>query len=276
MRAIRTARRKEFSPVSTNSLTISLSLLLLFVAPGAGVSAQRRRSTPVTGSATSAARAEAKAARAKAREDLAKATAEYKVSLQKLLALREANVVKASAQHDKLKELFTDGIISRREIENSDAAIVEERAKVADVRRQMEAADMMLAESLVEDEVAPLPVFVPGAPADYVRKTAYIRYNGSANWSLADAARIESMFASKFNRRLPISAFGQTELHNRWGYDHRHAMDVGVHPDSREGQALTAYLQSAGIPFIAFRQAVPGSASGPHIHIGRPSHKVYR
>ncbi len=276
MHTVRAARRKEFPPLSTNPFAILFSLLLLFVAPGDSVSAQRRRSTPVTASASSAARAEATAARAKARADLAKATAEYKASLQKLLVLREANVVKVSAQHNKLKELFTDGIISRREIEHSDAAIVEERAKVADVRQKLEAADMMLAESLVEDEVAPLPVFVPGAPTDYVRRTAYIRYNGFTNWSLADAARIETMFASKFSRRLPISAFGQTELHNRWGYDHRHAMDVGVHPDSREGQALTAYLQSAGIPFIAFRQAVPGSASGPHIHIGRPSHKVYR
>ena len=29
----------------------------------------------------------------------------------------------------------------------------------------------------------------------------------------------------------------------------------------------------AGIPFLAFRGAVPGKATGPHIHIGFPSHR---
>jgi hypothetical protein len=50
-------------------------------------------------------------------------------------------------------------------------------------------------------------------------------------------------------------------------------MDVAVHPDSAEGRALIAYLRGNGIPFIAFRSAVPGSATGAHVHIGYPSHK---
>jgi hypothetical protein len=33
------------------------------------------------------------------------------------------------------------------------------------------------------------------------------------------------------------------------------------------------YLSSQGIPFMAFRRAVPGSATGPHIHIGKPSQR---
>jgi hypothetical protein len=51
-------------------------------------------------------------------------------------------------------------------------------------------------------------------------------------------------------------------------------MDVGVHPDSSEGQALVNYLRKSGIPFLAFRTAVPGSATGPHIHIGPPSGRL--
>jgi hypothetical protein len=51
-------------------------------------------------------------------------------------------------------------------------------------------------------------------------------------------------------------------------------MDVAVHPDSAEGAALMSYLRSQGIPFIAFRQAVAGSATGAHIHIGYPSHRI--
>jgi hypothetical protein len=73
---------------------------------------------------------------------------------------------------------------------------------------------------------------------------------------------------------MPISAYGQTATHDRLGFDHRNSVDVAVHPDSPEGQSLMAYLKSAGIPFIAFRHAVSGSATGAHIHIGYPSHRI--
>ena len=94
---------------------------------------------------------------------------------------------------------------------------------------------------------------------------------GSGNWSISDSARVESFFMAKFDRSLPLTAFGQSELHSRWGLDHRHGMDVGLHPDSPEGKALIRFLRSEDIPFLAFRGAVPGVATGPHIHIGKPS-----
>jgi hypothetical protein len=34
------------------------------------------------------------------------------------------------------------------------------------------------------------------------------------------------------------------------------------------------YLRANGIPFTAFHFAVPGKATGPHIHIGLPSHRI--
>jgi hypothetical protein len=48
---------------------------------------------------------------------------------------------------------------------------------------------------------------------------------------------------------------------------------VSLNPDDPEGQALINYLQSNGIPFSAFCMAIPGVATGPHIHIGMPSHR---
>jgi hypothetical protein len=50
-------------------------------------------------------------------------------------------------------------------------------------------------------------------------------------------------------------------------------MDVGLNPDSVEGQALMQFLRANGIPFSAFRVAILGSSTGPHIHIGMPSHR---
>ena len=97
---------------------------------------------------------------------------------------------------------------------------------------------------------------------------------GSGNWKLSDAARVEDFFLSKFGRRLPLSTIGQSDLHTRWGYDHRNGMDVGLHPDSVEGRGLIEFLRSEGIPFLAFRGAVPGVSTGPHIHVGNPSRRL--
>jgi len=98
----------------------------------------------------------------------------------------------------------------------------------------------------------------------------------SASWSLADAKKVENFFFTKFGHPLPTSAFGQSEIHDRWGLDHRQGLDVGLHPDSAEGAALVDFLRSEKIPFLVFRHAIPGVATGPHIHIGLPSHRYLR
>jgi hypothetical protein len=82
---------------------------------------------------------------------------------------------------------------------------------------------------------------------------------------------VRAFFATRFGRSAPISADGQTILHSRMGFDHSNAVDVAVSPDSAEGNALMSHLRAMGIPFIAFRRAVPGSATGAHIHVGIPS-----
>jgi hypothetical protein len=87
---------------------------------------------------------------------------------------------------------------------------------------------------------------------------------------------LERFFFSRFGRAAPISALGQTALHARMGFDHSHGVDIALHPDTLEGQALMNHLRGMGIPFIAFRRAVPGSATGAHIHVGIPSRRIER
>jgi hypothetical protein len=96
----------------------------------------------------------------------------------------------------------------------------------------------------------------------------------AANWSISDSARVENFFLARFNRRLPLTAFGQSDLHTRWGLDHRQGIDVGLQPDSPEGRVLINFLRTEKIPFLAFRSAVPRVATGPHIHIGKGSHRL--
>ncbi len=98
--------------------------------------------------------------------------------------------------------------------------------------------------------------------------------HGGGRWKLSDANLVKDFFMEKFNRPLPLSAFGQSDLHTRWGWDHRNGMDVGLHPDSSEGRALIAFLREKSIPFLAFRSAIPGVATGPHIHVGNPSPRL--
>ena len=94
-------------------------------------------------------------------------------------------------------------------------------------------------------------------------------------WRLTEAGKVKAFFLVKFNKPLPVSAFGQSDLHNRWGLDHRNGMDVGLHPDSVEGRALIDYLRAEAIPFLVFRAPIPGVATGPHIHIGNRSSRSY-
>jgi hypothetical protein len=96
----------------------------------------------------------------------------------------------------------------------------------------------------------------------------------SADWSLEKAEKVKEFFVKKFGHDLPVSAMGQTETHDKLGFDHHDAMDVALNPDSREGRTLIGYLRQMKIPFIAFRRRVEGAATGAHIHIGNPSHRM--
>ena len=209
---------------------------------------------------------------------LQQATTEFKSNLEQLLALYEDESKRAEAQLAKVKELLAQGLVTRSELETAEDSATRTREKVAEAQAQFKSADVLIAEALVEAEVEESTRKVrPTGRAVHtlVQTRAYIRYGGGAHaWSLSEAASIKQFFARRFGRALPIGAFGQSPLHNRWGYDHRNAMDVGVNPGSNEGQALMGYLRANGIPFIAFHFAVPGKATGPHIHIGLPSHRI--
>jgi Outer membrane efflux protein len=211
---------------------------------------------------------------------LAQARGEYESSLEQLLSLYEADAKRAEERLPKMKELYEQGLATRREMEAAEDVAARAREKAAEARAQLKSAEVRFAEALVEaepEEAAPKvgPGSTPRAVGGgLIEKTAYIRYGGARAWSLSEAGAVEQFFRAKFGRALPVSAFGQSSLHDRWGYDHHNAMDVPLSPDSAEGRALMEYLRANGIPFTAFHHAIPGSATGPHIHVGLPSHRI--
>ena len=247
----------------------ALSLVVL-MSISAGVYAQKRKAAPKP--KTDAAPIETELS--KLRDQYIKATKEYKASLQKLLTLYQDNLKRAEERRDQMQKLLADGLVSKREVEQSDTAVSEATLKVTSVEQQIAGADTQIANALVEIEAEKqLAKFGPQRRGAFVSTTSFIRFTGAGHWLLSQANPIEAFFQQTFKRPLPIAVFGQGAIHNQWRLDHRNAMDISLHPDGPEGQALIRYLQSNGIPFSAFRGAIPGVATGPHIHIGMPSHR---
>lgn len=214
---------------------------------------------------------------AKSSEALISATEEYKASTETVLGLEQQEVSKAESQLELLRELFEDGLIARSELEQSEHALSSAREKLNATRQQVAAADHMIAEIKAADEAAkvrPVPTRTLVRPtASYSSSASIIRHNGPIT-TVSNLPHINAFFSSRFGRPLPVTAIGQTPTHDRFGLDHRHAVDVPLHPDSAEGKALMEYLQQQGISFLAFRGAIPGVSTGPHIHIGRPSSRL--
>ena len=106
------------------------------------------------------------------------------------------------------------------------------------------------------------------------RESGIIRYAGNGLFSLADLPTIAGQYERHFHRALPVSAAGQTLLHQSLGLDHRNRVDVALSPGSQEGEWLRALLEKLLIPYLAFRNAIPGAATAPHIHIGPESRRL--
>ena len=208
----------------------------------------------------------------KAAADVIAATASYRAALERVVAIHERELARRSELAELRQDLYERGVLSRKEFEDGLQAQNDARKNVEETRRAMADTDRMLAEARMAEQLARLTPLARGA---YEETPGLVRYNGTAAWSLSqDVSRLQQFFLGRFGRALPISALGQTSLHDRMGFDHRNALDVAVHPDSPEGRALMDYLRQAGIPFIAAWGAIPGATSGAHIHVGQPSPRI--
>lgn len=185
---------------------------------------------------------------------------------QGLIELQQAEVEKLTKNTDLLRQLYSEGLIARIELEKSEQELTAAKARIEETKKAQELATK--AEVLAKTKTLVKPTLMP------LSKTATVMRSTAGTFGLANLAPIQQFFSQTFGKRLPTSTIGQSATHNRMGWDHRNAVDVGLHPDSAEGRALIAYLQNSGIPFLAFRGAIPGVSTGPHIHIGNPSHRL--
>jgi hypothetical protein len=269
---------RQVSSVRSLALSFAAGLLaFLFLAPDA-YSAQRKanKTKPKGAAATKAKATQAKPTDelTKLRDEYIKATNEYQTLLKKQLPGLERNVAREEDQVAKLRQLFTEGLISKKDVDASETALGQAKDKVTEIHQSIANADSRIADTLLEAEAEKtLAKLKPIPRGGLISTAAMIRFNGGTGWMLSDAWKVQRFFLDAFKKPLPVAVFGQGSIHERWRLDHRNSMDVSLHPDGPEGQALLNYLRTNGIPFLAFRQAIPGTATGPHIHVGRPSHR---
>jgi hypothetical protein len=88
---------------------------------------------------------------------------------------------------------------------------------------------------------------------------------GASPWALSGVQRIDDFFKATSDGRCR-SALWTDDDTRHLGFDHRNALMRG--PSGQPGGAgLDSVPQVARNPFHAFRDPVPGSATGAHIHI---------
>jgi soluble lytic murein transglycosylase-like protein len=163
------------------TLVTALFLLSSFVAAGAQVKT-RAAKTIASPQSEKTQQADQTGDLQKFRQDFIKAAEEYRASLQELSASYEASLKKLTDRQEQLKSLYTDGLISRREFEESEQEIADARAKVEDVHKEIAKSDETIAAARKPVELVASPVFTARAePAWTTGSTkidGLIRLNG--------------------------------------------------------------------------------------------------
>ena len=215
--------------------------------------------------------AEARRPSGEAGDALVDVARKYRTSLQASIVRREREVREAGESLDRNSTLYARGLITREQLNAAARDAGHARAQLESTKRELERADALIAELDARRRLARLP---PLRPGQYEVGADFVRFAGRRAFSLVQLRPLEDYFSARAGRRLPVSAMGQSDVHTRLGFDHRHAVDLALHPDSAEGQLVMAWLRERGIPFMAFRGALAGAATGAHIHIGAPSERV--
>lgn len=188
---------------------------------------------------------------------LVEAATDYRDRARERQPALDAEVDRAARAVEAVRHLVAERAATRDELADAERALAAARERAAAGREAIADVERLIAEATAEPEPAEAPEPVHATVA----------------WSLARVRDVERFFVARFGRALPVSAYGQSGVHDRFRLDHRNSIDVAVRPDSVEGAATIDFLRANGIPFRAFRGAIPGVATGAHIHIGYPSRR---
>jgi hypothetical protein len=184
-----------------------------------------------------------------------------------VVVLTQKRVERRQKALDDKNKLVAQGIIARSEATDAETALAnakrdqewaESHAKFA-----REFVELARSEQEIMRQLAAGHTSAGGGLVEH--------FVGTNHFDLLQLPGIQKAFFARFAHELPVSAMGETDVHKALGFDHRNRVDVALQPEDAEGLWLRHYLTAHGIPFFAFRMAVPGKATGAHIHIGPPS-----
>lgn len=168
--------------------------------------------------------------------------------------------------------LVAEGVAPRTSLVPLEEEIDRARKIVAAMEDRARSLGEIAAMIRAEEEVAEVQPAEPSIADGVIARIT--RFQGENRFATEDFKRVILEFEKKFDRKLPVSARGETALHRSMGFDHRGRVDVALNPDGVEGRWLMRFLEQQKIPFFAFRTAVRGQATAPHIHIGPPSARI--
>lgn len=181
-----------------------------------------------------------------------------------MIAAAEHRVAREQEKVDRGKKLVAEGVAEPYLFADLDTELAQ-RKQALDQARQRAA----LLDEIVESAHAEAAAETP--PVEWKARE---HYEGDHLLEPADIRDITLAFEKEFHEPFPVSARGSTAVHRAMGFDHTGRIDVAVTPDSKEGVWLRKYLESKSIPYYAFRVAIAGKATAPHIHIGPGSTRI--
>jgi hypothetical protein len=188
----------------------------------------------------------------------------------------EAQSMKAAAQRrvdrqqkmwESRRELLESGVLAQAELEETTAELEHRKQVLQLVDTRLELLNQL--KRMAETERQAELRAQSGTLA-----ASLIRYEGSGSFSIRDLASLSARFQKKFGYALPVSAVGQTNVHTALGLDHHNRADIALNPESKEGLWFRQLLEQLHVPYLAFRSAVAGAATAPHIHLGTGSTRL--
>ena len=185
-----------------------------------------------------------------------------------MVAAAQRRLDRRQKQLDRLRGLIDSGIVAKNDLDPLEEQVGYARKEydlaVSRAKLNHELVEMARAE---QDRLAIDKSAAAGAHAS-------VRYDGSGVFTPVQFQQVSAAFEHRFAKPLPVSAMGETAVHRALGFDHRGRVDVALNPDEPEGAWLRQYLEARRIPYFAFWQALPGKATGAHIHIGPESTRL--
>ena len=186
-----------------------------------------------------------------------------------MIAAANRRLERRKKAYDEGKKLVDAGVAAESSLAvfQQDIESAQKEVELAGARARLtqELAEMAKAEEALETKLAQTPAQAPEVAE---------RFDGDGAFNSVAWSKIEKEYEKEFGKPLPVSAIGETAVHRALGFDHTGRIDVAVNPDQPEGVWLRDFLTANHIPYFAFRHAVPGKATGAHIHIGPMSTRL--